>query len=88
MDRAAQDCGNRPCWKASKAGYKYKNRDKNSDGIKRITAKAAAAGKGKLAVEAEILSNVVDGTNGRSVGGFSLARKPVHSLVVSVIGSP
>jgi hypothetical protein len=58
VDRAGQACGPKACWTPiSVKGYRYKDPDAGSDGLKKIQAKAGFAGKGKLVVQAANRAN-------------------------------
>jgi cysteine-rich repeat protein len=57
VDRATQSCGAKPCWKAAKNGYRYKDRDKVSDGVKKLSTRAGESGKGKVTVLARNRAN-------------------------------
>ena len=53
--RAGAACGPKakPCWKASKGkGWRYQDPDGSSDGVRKLSATAGKAGKGKLALQA------------------------------------
>lgn len=54
VDRAGDVCGDKgkPCWKAGNKGYKYKDKDRASAGVKTIKSKTGDAGKGKLQLKA------------------------------------
>jgi hypothetical protein len=55
VDRAGDTCGDKgnDCWKTTKRGFKYKDVDATSGGIRAITAMSGAAGKGKLKVQGQ-----------------------------------
>lgn len=74
VERAGDDCGNRPCWKAQGGsppdgkGYVYKDRDRTSDGIDSIKLQAGGDGKTKLTLKAQNLA-----TKGQSALPVGLA---------------
>jgi hypothetical protein len=43
-------CPAKPCWKETKAGFKYRDKDLTPDGLARIKLRAGGAGKGKISV--------------------------------------
>ncbi len=49
----AATCGNRPCWKSTRKGYKYSDRLVSTDGMRVINLKSGAAGKAKILVKAQ-----------------------------------
>ena len=44
-------CSGKPCWKPSPGGFTYGSRDGAPEGLTKLTLKAGAAGKGKLATK-------------------------------------
>jgi cysteine-rich repeat protein len=55
VDEGGQTCGpkDKPCWKAlSTKGYAYGDPEASASGVKKISEKGGAAGKGKLQVQA------------------------------------
>lgn len=48
IDRAGEDCGAKPCWKATGSkGFQYKDKDATASGLTLLSFRAGAAGKGK-----------------------------------------
>jgi len=84
VDQAGATCGSKPCWKTTKSGYAYKNRDKASDGVKRISARAGEPGKGKLSVEAR---NRANRDQTAQPTGVTLALEGTTSATVQVVTS-
>jgi cysteine-rich repeat protein len=53
VDRAAESCGSKPCWKAAGgAGFKYKDAEAAASGVSKLSLKSGAAGKGALSLQA------------------------------------
>ena len=53
VDRAAQPCGTRPCWRVvGTKGYRYLDRDAGADGVRSIVATGGLAGRGRIVVKA------------------------------------
>jgi hypothetical protein len=48
---AAGTCAGPPCWKATKVGFKYKDKERTPDGLLAVALKAGAAGKAKVALK-------------------------------------
>lgn len=49
---AAGTCrGGKPCWKSTKAGFTYKDKDATPDGIVTVVLKSGAAGKARIVVK-------------------------------------
>lgn len=84
VDQAGATCGSKPCWKTTKTGYAYKNRDKASDGVKRISARPGEPGKGKLSVEAR---NRANRDQTALPTGVTLALEGTTSATVQVVTS-
>jgi hypothetical protein len=69
VDRAGDDCGGKPCWKAiggappDGKGYLYKDGGASADGIKILLMKGGDAGKSKI---------LIKGANNSSKGQTSL----------------
>ena len=56
LDAALPDAGScrgKPCWKAKKTGFAYKDKERTPDGLAVATLRAGAAGKAKLIVKAK-----------------------------------
>jgi len=51
-------CANKPCWKANRSGYRF--RDGGGDGVRLLKLKAARAGKSKIVLVARGPSSYVD----------------------------
>lgn len=50
--QAAGMCGRKPCWKASKRGYRFRDKAGNPDGIVQLQLTAGAAGKATITLAA------------------------------------
>lgn len=48
---AAGTCAGSPCWKATKTGFKYKDKERTPDGLLALAVKAGDAGKAKAALK-------------------------------------
>ncbi len=60
IDRAGQNCGEKPCWKATGTkGYGYQDKAASSDGFRKVSFAAGAAGKGKA--DAQAANNAAKG---------------------------
>ncbi len=44
-------CAGKPCWKTTRRGFKYRDRDLTNSGIKVVNLKSGAAGKAKIIVK-------------------------------------
>jgi hypothetical protein len=52
VDRAAQTCGTKPCWKLTgKQGFQYQNKSANPDGVVKIKFGGNKANKGQTALQ-------------------------------------
>jgi len=48
---AGGDCGERPCWRRAKGGFRYVDSSAAQDGIRNIQLKAGVAGRAKAMVK-------------------------------------
>jgi len=51
--RAAGTCGGKPCWKAVKRGYRFRDKTRSPDGILRLVLTAGTDGKAKIVLAAK-----------------------------------
>jgi hypothetical protein len=49
----AGTCAGKPCWKATKTGFAYKDKERTPDGLTVTTLRAGAAGKARVVVKAK-----------------------------------
>ena len=50
---AGGTCDGKPCWRATKTGFRYRDPNAASDGIRQIVLKAGAAGRSKIQVRGQ-----------------------------------
>jgi len=84
VDRAADTCGSKSCWKAGKAGFTYKDKEAASSGVKKISTKAGDSGKGKVKVQA---GNKAKKNQTELPAGLTAALEGRPSATVQVVAS-
>lgn len=87
VDRAGEACGKKgkACWRATGTkGWMYKDPDASADGVRKIKAKAGAAGKGELRIQAG--NKGKKGQSGMPTG-MSAALEGAESARVQVVTS-
>jgi hypothetical protein len=50
---AGGTCDGKPCWRASKTGFRYRDRSAGAEGVRQVVLKAGAAGKSKIQVRGQ-----------------------------------
>lgn len=80
VDRAAQLCGTKPCWKAkSTKGWGYNDKAESADGIAKIGFGSGAAGKGKASAAGK--NNAAKGLSGLPVGVVAALSGNLHPTI-------
>lgn len=50
---AGGTCGDAPCWRASRTGFRYKDRRAAAEGVRQLVLKAGSAGRSKIQLRAQ-----------------------------------
>jgi hypothetical protein len=46
-------CDGKPCWRASKTGFRYRDKSASAEGIRQVVLKSGSAGRSKIQVRAQ-----------------------------------
>ena len=85
VHRAGATCGNNACWKETGKGFRYKDPDATTQGIRSMVLKADEAGKSKLAVKGK--NNAEKGQSSLPTG-VAAALAGSGSATIQLRGAP